>query len=143
MDEFAYYAKLKPLRDTQVIRKIIACRDRYQCAYCTLPLKYGAVTLDHVVPKSEYKRNGWDLGSATNYGNMAVSCQPCNLAKASLSCEEFGIFPRTSLITPTFIRLDHHGRLYLIQSGFVEQFYSCNLTTHETTALSEHPDVML
>jgi 5-methylcytosine-specific restriction endonuclease McrA len=50
------------------------------CAYCTAPLS-GSYHVDHMLPLSRGGRNDWT--------NLAITCGSCNLAKGSMTVEEF------------------------------------------------------
>lgn len=62
--------------DANASRSAILVRDNWICAYCD---KYGD-TIDHIVPKSRGGLNTW--------GNLCVSCHPCNEQKANHTPQE-------------------------------------------------------
>ena len=51
------------------------------CWYCGADLAEGAMTIDHVVPKS--------AGGRSTRGNLVPSCATCNQEKGTLSLEAF------------------------------------------------------
>jgi 5-methylcytosine-specific restriction endonuclease McrA len=60
-------------------------RSNYTCKYCGQI--GGLLTLDHVIPISEYKRG--DLRATNTVSNIVVACKMCNFAKSNLSIGEF------------------------------------------------------
>ena len=61
---------------------ILMERQNGMCYYCGDPLVHGITThLDHLTPHSR--------GGPHSFDNVALSCQTCNLKKASLTEEEF------------------------------------------------------
>ena len=62
-----------------------------RCTYCHRPLKMGAMTVDHVIPRSMFK----DKGLADDEGNLCVACCKCNSAKASMNVKEFRTWVNT------------------------------------------------
>jgi 5-methylcytosine-specific restriction endonuclease McrA len=57
------------------------------CAYCTAVLN-GGYHVDHMVPLSRSGCNDWT--------NLAITCESCNLAKGSMTIEEFLVAGRGS-----------------------------------------------
>lgn len=119
----AYYAKLTPLRENNVIRRILFCRDGFRCAYCEIAVNFKSGTVDHVVPKDHFSKQGLSKSKASVWTNMVVACEPCNSRKANKLCEDLGLRPKADMINPQMVRLDHHGKVRLVQSQFVEQYY--------------------
>lgn len=70
---------------------------------------------------------------------MSAACYPCNQRKSGRTPEEAGMVLLVPLIIPTFIRLDHHGRLYKVQTVFVAQFYYRDSATGELVKMDNHP----
>ena len=71
-----------PLYRTQ-LRAFIAERERHRCAYCGEGYWEDRTrfNLDHVQPRAQ--------GGATNIGNLAWACQPCNQANGAQRSEAF------------------------------------------------------
>ena len=63
------------------LRRRIIERDGLHCVYCDEDLSSAEIHMDHVIPES---RDG-----ETTYNNLQVTCRKCNLAKGTLSEEEF------------------------------------------------------
>ena len=61
--------------------KLLRDETRSTCIYCGVPLSTGAVTYDHIVPRS--------LGGRSCYENYVIACPDCNVAKGSLPVDEF------------------------------------------------------
>ena len=64
-------------------RKNILLRDQYQCQYCGVKCRAGAISIDHIVPKSG--------GGKTSWLNVVAACHDCNRRKGSLSLEQAGM----------------------------------------------------
>lgn len=56
-------------------RATVYARDDFTCAYCGCEHEARALSLDHVVPKSQ--------GGKTTWENVVTSCVPCNTKKAN------------------------------------------------------------
>ena len=65
----------RPMVQRKLSRRAVFYRDRYTCQYCGNQTK--ALTLDHIVPRSQGGRHAW--------GNVASACVPCNHRKAGLT----------------------------------------------------------
>lgn len=61
-------------------RKNVLLRDRYQCQYCGVSCRPGAISIDHVVPRSR--------GGRTHWGNVVAACHACNRYKGSRTPDE-------------------------------------------------------
>ncbi|CAB4221553.1 McrA Restriction endonuclease [uncultured Caudovirales phage] len=63
------------------LRRRVIERDGLYCVYCDDDLSNAEIHLDHVIPESK--------GGETSYNNLQVTCRKCNLAKGTLSEDEF------------------------------------------------------
>lgn len=63
------------------LRRRVIERDGLYCVYCDDDLSNAEIHLDHVIPESR--------GGETSYNNLQVTCRKCNLAKGTLSEDEF------------------------------------------------------
>lgn len=68
-------------------KKRVYNRDRNQCAYCGVKLHPRQLTLDHVIPKSIWKKTN-RVGSPNCYSNVVASCLNCNAKKADKTPEQ-------------------------------------------------------
>ena len=66
-----------PYRKVMLSRKNILRRDGFRCQYCGTR---GALTVDHVLPKSRGGRDRWE--------NLVAACVPCNNRKGNRTPEE-------------------------------------------------------
>ncbi len=73
-------------------RRNVLLRDRFTCQYCGEVEKEDALTLDHVVPRSQGGQRTWE--------NLVTACRPCNRRKSHLSCDEAGMFPLKRPMVP-------------------------------------------
>ena len=64
-------------------RKNVLLRDGYQCQYCAVKCRPGAITIDHVVPRSR--------GGKTSWTNLVAACHACNRKKGSRALELTGM----------------------------------------------------
>lgn len=64
-------------------RKNVLLRDTYQCQYCGVKCRQGAITIDHVVPRAR--------GGKTTWTNVVAACHTCNRRKGSKELERSGL----------------------------------------------------
>lgn len=69
-----------PFQTRSVSRKNILIRDRHKCQYCGHGFAAGALTLDHVMPRSR--------AGASNWENLVACCFPCNNRKGNKTPDE-------------------------------------------------------
>lgn len=82
-------------------KEAIFRRDHFTCAYCMTKLTRAECTMDHVIPKSRWKKSGM-AGTPSNYNNVVTSCQPCNNKKRDRTPKEAGMKLHILPKTPTF-----------------------------------------
>lgn len=82
-------------------RKGVINRDANTCMYCGKILSNSAVTIDHVIPKSQ--------GGPNSYTNCVVACQNCNGKKANCTPEQAGLILIRKPQHPTFIKIRHNS----------------------------------
>jgi 5-methylcytosine-specific restriction endonuclease McrA len=63
------------------LRRRVIERDGLYCVYCDEDLRDAEIHMDHVIPESR--------GGETSYNNLQVTCRKCNLAKGTLTEDEF------------------------------------------------------
>jgi len=63
------------------LRRRVIERDGLYCVYCDDDLRDAEIHMDHVIPESR--------GGETSYNNLQVTCRKCNLAKGTLSEDDF------------------------------------------------------
>jgi len=63
------------------LRRRVIERDGLYCVYCDDDLRDAEIHMDHVIPESK--------GGETSYNNLQVTCRKCNLAKGTLSEDDF------------------------------------------------------
>lgn len=64
-------------------RKNILLRDHYQCQYCGIRCRPGAISVDHVVPRCR--------GGKTTWNNVVAACHACNRRKGAATPEAVGM----------------------------------------------------
>ena len=67
-------------------RRNVARRDHHACQYCGAQPGWEAITIDHVVPRSQ--------GGASSWTNCVAACVPCNARKADRTPEQAGMHLR-------------------------------------------------
>ena len=75
-------------RGIRFSRQNVYLRDGYRCQYCGGKFPDSKLSYDHVVPRA--------AGGATNWHNIVTACKACNSRKASLSCDDAGMWPLTT-----------------------------------------------
>jgi 5-methylcytosine-specific restriction endonuclease McrA len=73
-------------------RRNVARRDHYTCQYCGAQPGVRAITIDHVVPRSQ--------GGASSWTNCVAACIKCNVRKADRTLEQAGMRPRRRPVRP-------------------------------------------
>jgi len=67
-------------------KRNIFVRDNYQCQYCSCILNSDNGSIDHVVPRSIFKKT--NVLAASTWENMVAACKKCNLQKADRTPEQ-------------------------------------------------------
>lgn len=92
------YVKHDWKRKKKFSRATVYKRDNFSCVYCGVQKQSSELTLDHVIPKSKFKKGE----NATFYENVVTSCKPCNVKKADKSCDEANMWPNKKPYTPMY-----------------------------------------
>lgn len=118
------YVQLRPLKDSQVIKRVLFARDGYKCQYCEKQLNRKTVTIDHVKPRAAFLREGRPSSDAHTYTNCVTCCQKCNTKKGDRLPMECGMLPISSPKVPTYVQVLWAGKLYCpIQAEYVSQYF--------------------
>lgn len=100
-------------------RRALIKRDGGRCLYCLRTEdQLGAgniLTMDHIVPRHRFE----DQREAHHYGNLALACLACNLAKGGRTPEEAGMTLHGVPLSPTRWDLVSHELLHC-QRTFVQ-----------------------
>jgi 5-methylcytosine-specific restriction endonuclease McrA len=80
-----------------VSRRAVLARDNYACQYCGAQPGRPALTVDHVVPRSQGGGKSWD--------NLVAACAPCNRRKGGRRPEEAGMRLLTRPEMPRYVAL--------------------------------------
>jgi 5-methylcytosine-specific restriction endonuclease McrA len=75
-------------------RRNVARRDHYICQYCGDHPGWEAITIDHVVPRSQ--------GGATSWQSCVAACVACNGRKADRTPDQAGMRPRRTPSRPAW-----------------------------------------
>ena len=67
-----------PKREVTFSRRNLLLHYGWRCCYCGERFASDELNLDHILPKSR--------GGGTSWGNVVVSCIPCNKRKAEAAC---------------------------------------------------------
>jgi 5-methylcytosine-specific restriction endonuclease McrA len=73
-------------------RRNVAKRDHHTCQYCGAQPGWEAITVDHVVPRSQ--------GGASSWTNCVAACEACNAHKADRTPEQAGMRLRRAPARP-------------------------------------------
>ena len=84
-----------PSRQIPFSRRTLFKRDGYQCQYCGVRPGTGALTIDHVMPRSR--------GGATDWLNCVVSCVRCNVRKGARTPDEAGLILHRHPFRPNWV----------------------------------------
>jgi 5-methylcytosine-specific restriction endonuclease McrA len=64
-------------------RRNVAKRDHYTCQYCGAQPGAPAITIDHVIPRSQAGTSSWT--------NCVAACEPCNARKGDRTPDQAGM----------------------------------------------------
>ena len=125
------YIKLRPLKDSQVIKRVLFGRDKYRCQYCDKQLTRHTATIDHVKPRAAFLREGRPASDAHTYSNTVTCCSKCNTKKGDRLPYECGMMPKgTSPRVPTYVQVLWAGKLYCpIQAEYVSMYFKVDKDT--------------
>jgi len=87
----AHYDRL-PGAAVTFSRRNLAKRDHHTCQYCGAQPGAEAITIDHVVPRSQ--------GGVSSWTNCVASCVRCNAKKADRTPEQAGMRLRRCPVRP-------------------------------------------
>ena len=90
------------VRNPAFTRFNVFLRDRFTCQYCGTGHAAADLTFDHVVPRSR--------GGRTTWQNVVAACSPCNLRKANLLPEQYGMTPLSKPAAANIWQLQENGR---------------------------------
>jgi len=71
-------------------RMAVLARDNFQCQYCGCTDDHEDLTIDHVIPRSRWKKMGHH-GSPSIFTNVVTACLQCNKNKADYLLAEKGM----------------------------------------------------
>jgi 5-methylcytosine-specific restriction endonuclease McrA len=92
------YVKHDWRRKKKFSRATVYKRDNYKCMYCLVSKPTSELTLDHVIPKKNFKSGE----NPTYYENVVTACKPCNARKADKSCDDARMWPAHKPYTPMY-----------------------------------------
>lgn len=82
-------------------RENVYARDQGKCQYCLKKITRAEATYDHVVPRAQGGRTGWD--------NIVIACVPCNQSKGGRTPEQarmkLSVRPQKPAKLPDTLRL--------------------------------------
>jgi 5-methylcytosine-specific restriction endonuclease McrA len=73
-------------------RRNVAKRDHHTCQYCGTQPGWGAITVDHVLPRAQ--------GGTSSWTNCVAACVPCNARKGDRTPDQAGMRLRKRPIRP-------------------------------------------
>jgi 5-methylcytosine-specific restriction endonuclease McrA len=103
-------------------RRNVARRDHFTCQYCGAQPGAGAMTIDHVIPRSQ--------GGASTWTNCVAACETCNARKADRSPDQAGMRLRKRPARPEWKPLyAGHGARVASWDRFVSHAHEPALVT--------------
>ena len=69
------YVKVPRQMALPLTRRLVLARDAYTCQYCGIQPSKAALTIDHVLPRSQ--------GGEKSWVNVVAACRPCNQRKGN------------------------------------------------------------
>lgn len=75
---------IKPSGEIPYSKSNVFIRDRLTCQYCGRRFSHRELTVDHVIPRSKWTKEG----SPSNWLNIVSACKPCNNRKADMFLSE-------------------------------------------------------
>ena len=94
-----------PRKRVRFTRLNVIYRDDQRCAYCSKHLPVSELTVDHIVPRSRWKRiMGTDSRFAFNsWENLVAACRRCNAHKGDRLLRELGWHLERSPSAPDYL----------------------------------------
>lgn len=124
------YVKLRPLKDNQIVKRVLFARDRYECQYCGTSVTRSTGTIDHIKPRDYFVREGRPRSDAHTWDNVVVSCVKCNTHKGNRLPHECKMYPRTAPKKPSYVQTLWAGKVYHpIQADYVADWYKVDPDT--------------
>ena len=93
----AIYVRIPP-KQLALSKQNVLKRDGHRCQYCGT--RRGAMTVDHVIPKTMGGKDSWD--------NLVCACLHCNNLKGDRSPEQVGLTLLRRPRLPSRITFIHH-----------------------------------
>jgi hypothetical protein len=95
-------------------KRNIAARDGYTCQYCGEMFPSRELTIDHVIPRSKWKKLG-SGGSPNKMTNAVASCETCNRKKGDRTPKEANMMllsePKNILQSKAFVLKFIHTKI--------------------------------
>jgi len=91
------YIRIPPRWRPPVSRRGVLARDGFACQYCGSQPGKHALTVDHVVPRSQGGQKSWE--------NLVTACIPCNRRKGGRRPQEAGMRLLAVPVPPRWIAL--------------------------------------
>jgi 5-methylcytosine-specific restriction endonuclease McrA len=106
-----------------VSRRAVLARDGYACQYCGAQPGRAALTIDHVVPRSQGGGKTWD--------NLVTACMPCNRRKGGRRPHEVGMHLLAPPAPPRYIALAmiEAGPSHAVWDKYLEPYRPLRATT--------------
>ena len=124
------YVKLRPLKDNQIIKRVLFGRDGFKCQYCGKQLTRNTATIDHVKPRAKFIKEGRPVTDAHTYTNCVTSCVKCNTKKGDRLPYECGLMPIKDPKVPSYVQVLWAGKLYCpIQAEYVSMYFKVDEET--------------
>jgi 5-methylcytosine-specific restriction endonuclease McrA len=91
------YIRIPHRWNVPVSRRAVLARDGFTCQYCGAQPGRGALTIDHVVPRSQGGQKAWE--------NLVTACGACNRRKGGRRPDEAGMSLLRRPMAPRYVAL--------------------------------------
>ncbi|HEY53336.1 MAG TPA: HNH endonuclease [Caldilineae bacterium] len=92
-----HYVKVPRQLALPLTRRLVLARDGYTCQYCGSQPNRGALTIDHVIPRSR--------GGAKDWENVVTACRSCNQRKGNRTPKEANMPLKRKPFRPRYVAL--------------------------------------
>lgn len=125
------FVKLRPLKDNQIVKRVLYARDNYECQYCSKPVTLSTGTIDHVKPRAAFIKEGRPSSDAHTWDNVVVACVKCNTKKGSRLPYECGMMPKGgSPKKPSYVMTIWAGKVHNpIHANYIAEYYNVDPDT--------------
>jgi len=124
------YVRLRPLKDNQIVKRVLFARDNYACQYCGKEVTLTTGTIDHVKPRARFLAEGLPSANAHTWDNVVVACVRCNTKKGDRLPYECGMMPKVSPKKPNYVMTIWAGKVKNpVHAKYIAEWYNVDPET--------------